>query len=97
MDILSISQINQHLEKLSDWNLEDNGKSIAKNFEFEDFKQAIAFVNRVAEIAEALSHHPNINLYGYNKVNISSSTHSAGGLTEKDFKIASEIDKLWSK
>ena len=92
--ILSMSQINEQLSNLSDWNLEDGGKSISKVFEFEIFKQALDFTNKVAEIAETEEHHPNINIYDYNKVCITLSTHSVNGLTEKDFKIASLIDKL---
>jgi 4a-hydroxytetrahydrobiopterin dehydratase len=92
--LLSISEINEALSKLQKWDLEDNGKSIAKNSEFKDFKEAIGFVNRVAEIAEAEGHHPDIRLYDYNKAEIKMSTHAVGGLTQKDFKIASEIDKI---
>lgn len=91
---LSMSQINQSLAEISDWSLEDGGRSIGKIFEFVDFKQAMNFVNKVAEIAEAEKHHPNINIHDYNKINISLSTHDAEGLTEKDFKVAERIDSL---
>ena len=47
MELLSISQINENLGKLSDWNLEDNGRIIIKNFKFEDFKEAVDFINKV--------------------------------------------------
>jgi 4a-hydroxytetrahydrobiopterin dehydratase len=94
MELLQISQINENMEKLSDWSLEDNGKSIVKNFELTDFNEAIDFVNKIREIAEGEGHHPDLRIYDYNKVEVKLSTHSAGGLTEKDFKVAEEIDKI---
>ncbi len=61
---------------------------------FADFAQAIAFVNRVAEAAEAANHHPDITVHGWNKVRLELSTHSEGGLTEADFGMAARIDPL---
>lgn len=94
MGILSMSQINESLGNLSDWSLEDNGKLIIKIFKFKDFMEAVNFVNKISEIAENEEHHPDIKIYDYNNVEIKLMTHSDGGLTEKDFKVASEIDKL---
>ena len=64
---------------------------IAKLYKFKDFKEAMGFVNRVADLAEEADHHPDI-LIRYNKVTLTLSTHSAGGLTEKDFQLARKID-----
>ncbi|MBS3086077.1 4a-hydroxytetrahydrobiopterin dehydratase [Candidatus Pacearchaeota archaeon] len=94
MELLSISQINENLGKLSDWNLEDNGRIIIKNFKFEDFKEAVDFINKVSEIAETEGHHPDIKIYDYNNVEIKLTTHSVLGLTEKDFKVAEKIDSI---
>ena len=94
MELLPVAQINENLSKLSDWNLEDNGKSIVKNFEFEDFKGAVNFINKVAEIAERENHHPDMALHDYNKLEITLTTHSAHGLTKKDFDVALRIDEL---
>lgn len=94
MTLLSISQINENLSRLSDWSLEDNGKSIVKNLEFQDFKEAVDFINKITEIAEAEGHHPDIKLYDYNNLEIKLTTHSADGLTKKDFDVALKIDKL---
>ena len=94
MQPLSISEINENLEKLPDWNLEDVGIIITRNFKFEDFKEAVDFVNKVSEIAEAEQHHPDIRIYDYNNVEIKLTTHSAQGLTEKDFDVALRIDEL---
>ena len=61
---------------------------------FEDFAEAIAFVNRVAEAAEEANHHPDILVHGWNKVRLSLTNHSAGGLTEADFAMAARFDGL---
>ncbi|MDP3992016.1 MAG: 4a-hydroxytetrahydrobiopterin dehydratase [Nanoarchaeota archaeon] len=94
MELLSISQINAHLESLPDWNLEDNGKSVIKIFEFEDFSKAVNFINKITEIAEREKHHPELRLYDYNKLEIKFTTHSVNGLTKRDFELASEINKI---
>jgi len=86
---LSKSEIEQRLRSLSGWKRDDD--EIEKEFKFADFKQAMAFVNRVAEAAEAANHHPDIEIK-YNKVELSLSTHSEGGVTEKDFDLAAKID-----
>jgi 4a-hydroxytetrahydrobiopterin dehydratase len=62
--------------------------------EFKDFKEVIAFINKVADIAEAEGHHPDLLLFGWNKLKISLSTHSIDGLSENDFILASKIDQI---
>jgi len=93
MGLLSTSQINENLARIPDWNLEDNGKSVMKIFEFKDFGQAVSFINKISEIAEQEKHHPNLRLYEYNKLEVKLSTHSLGGLTEKDFALALKIEE----
>lgn len=66
---------------------------ISRRFQFRDFPAAMAFVNAVAEKAEAAHHHPDIDIR-WNKVFLRLSTHSKGGLTEKDFALAEQIDRL---
>jgi len=68
--------------------------SIARDFKFADFAAAIAFVNRVAGVAEEMGHHPDILVHGWNNVRLTLSTHSQGGLTEADFELAARIDRL---
>jgi 4a-hydroxytetrahydrobiopterin dehydratase len=75
----------------ADWRLEDN--EIERKFKFKDFKEAIAFVNKVAEIAESEGHHPEIEI-NYNRVKIELTTHAVKGLSENDFILAAKIDKL---
>jgi 4a-hydroxytetrahydrobiopterin dehydratase len=66
--------------------------AISRTFEFATFPDAISFVNRVAEAAERMDHHPDVDIR-YTKVTCSLSTHSAGGITANDFKLAEEIDE----
>jgi 4a-hydroxytetrahydrobiopterin dehydratase len=76
----------------SEWKRE--GDEIVREWKFADFAAAIAFVDRVAEAAEEANHHPDILLHGWNKVRLSLTNHSAGGLTETDFVIAGRFDGL---
>ena len=76
------------METVPGW--ENNGKEITKAYKFKDFAEAMAFVNKVAGLAEAADHHPDIDIR-YNKVRLMLSTHSAGSLTEKDFSLARQI------
>jgi 4a-hydroxytetrahydrobiopterin dehydratase len=91
MALLSDAQIEQHLEG-GDWRRED--ATIVRDLTFDDFAGAIAFVNRVAEVAEAANHHPDILVHGWKHVRLTLSTHSQGGLTDSDFALASQIDAL---
>jgi 4a-hydroxytetrahydrobiopterin dehydratase len=90
-ELLSTSEINARLGE-RDWSLD--GKEIVREWELKDFGAAIAFVNRVAETAEDADHHPDILLHGWNKVRLSLSSHSAGGLTGADFDMAAKFDGL---
>ncbi len=70
------------------------GDAIVREWKLADFSAAIAFVNRVAELAEAANHHPDILVHGWNRVRLELSTHSEGGLTGADFALAGQIDLL---
>ncbi|HVO29074.1 MAG TPA: 4a-hydroxytetrahydrobiopterin dehydratase [Candidatus Paceibacterota bacterium] len=74
------------------WKIDGN-KKISREFKFKDFKEAMAFVNKVAEIAEAEEHHPDIYIF-YNLVRLELSTHAIGGLSENDFILAAKSDVL---
>ena len=76
----------------SDW--EREGDEIVREWKLADFAAALGFVNRVAEVAEEANHHPDILLHGWNKVRLSLTNHSAGGLTETDFVLAARFDGL---
>ena len=79
----------RRITSLSGWTLD--GDTIRKQYTFEDFPQAIAFVNRIAPEAEKADHHPDI-LINYKRVTLTYSTHDEGGLTEKDFVGAAMAD-----
>jgi 4a-hydroxytetrahydrobiopterin dehydratase len=81
-------------ERLAGGEWRREGTEIVRDLTFADFAAAIAFVNRVAEVAEAANHHPDISVHGWNKVRLELTTHSRGGLTEADFGMAARIDTL---
>jgi 4a-hydroxytetrahydrobiopterin dehydratase len=90
-ELLSDQEIEDRLRD-SEWRRDD--AEIVRDWKFEDFAEAIAFVNRVAEAAEEANHHPDILVHGWNKVRLSLTNHSAGGLTGVDFDMARRFDAL---
>lgn len=88
-DLLNPDTVHQSLDKLDGWTGTTAG--IAKDYRFGDFREAVAFVNRVAELAEEANHHPDIRI-SYNQVHLDLVTHSAGGVTQKDLDLAARID-----
>lgn len=92
MKLINIEEINKKLQDLPGWSLVDN--SIQKEFTLKDFVDALGFLIKVGFLAEKLDHHPDLFLHSWNKVKIIISTHSEGGLTEKDFNLAEQIEKI---
>ncbi|HYX52387.1 MAG TPA: 4a-hydroxytetrahydrobiopterin dehydratase [Candidatus Limnocylindrales bacterium] len=90
MALLSDAQIKQALPKLSGW--AQNDKAIERNFEFADFKAAMVFVNKIADVAEQANHHPDIDIR-YNKVKLSLVSHDSGGVTDRDVRMAERINQ----
>ena len=88
---MNIGEITNELRKLDNWTLD--ASTIVKDYEFKDFVESIAFVNKVKDAAEKNEHHPDI-IIRYNKVKLILTTHSAKGLTWKDFALAKEIDSM---
>jgi 4a-hydroxytetrahydrobiopterin dehydratase len=80
--------------RLEDSPWQRDADEIVREWRFEDFAEAMAFVNRVAEAAEGANHHPDILVHGWNKVRLSLTNHSAGGLTDADFEMAGRLDQL---
>ncbi|UJH91788.1 4a-hydroxytetrahydrobiopterin dehydratase [Antarcticibacterium sp. 1MA-6-2] len=91
MKKLSEQEINSKLESLEGWSY--SGSGIQTSFEFANFKEAFTLMTRIAFEAEALNHHPNWSNV-YNQLEITLSTHDAGGVTEKDFKLAQAIEEI---
>ena len=91
MALLGDEELAQRLEG-SEWEREDD--ALVRELKFDDFAAAMVFVNAVAQVAEAANHHPDILIHGWNRVRLTLSTHSEGGLTENDFALAQTIDGL---
>ncbi len=91
MELLSDEEIETRLEELEGWKRED--RFIQRTFKLPRFLKAIEFINRVAELAEEADHHPNLSNV-WRSVTLKFTTHDAGGLTERDFNMASKINAL---
>lgn len=89
--LLSSGEIADRLPSIALWRVE-NGE-LVRSVSFADFRASLDFVNRVGELAEAANHHPDIDIR-YNRVKLALATHSAGGLTQKDFDLAKQIEAL---
>ena len=89
--VLNELQVRQKLEDIPNWIT--SGHLIANTYQFKDFVQAIDFVNRLVEPAESAAHHPDLEIY-YNKVTVHLTTHDAGGITQKDFDLAYQIEAI---
>jgi 4a-hydroxytetrahydrobiopterin dehydratase len=88
---MSDDEVKDRLSKLGGW--ERAGEAIARQFEFANFVGSVDFVNRITPVAEEMNHHPDLSI-SWNKVTVSLSTHSEGGITENDFELATKIDSL---
>ncbi len=71
-----------------------DGEALVRELKFDDFAQAMAYVNRVADLAEEVNHHPDILVHGWNHVRLTLTTHSAGALTDNDYQMARKIDQI---
>jgi len=89
--VLTGADLNQAVQNLPGWKL--NGSAIERVFEFPNFVDAMGFVNRIAEAAEAVNHHPDITI-NYNKVKLSLTSHDAGGVTQRDLRMAGKINEM---
>ena len=91
MALLTDEEIESKLQPLGEW--ERDGDAITRDFKNADFKESVAFVNRMMPVAEAMNHHPDLAI-SWDTVTVTISTHSEGGLTENDFDLAARIDAL---
>ena len=90
--VLSTQELTRQAEHVPHWKVVD-GKKLARTYSFPDFQKGLDFVNKVGAIAEKQGHHPDVHL-SWGSVEVETSTHDAGGLTEQDFLLASQIDQL---
>jgi 4a-hydroxytetrahydrobiopterin dehydratase len=88
---LTPTEVKTRIQRLPTWTLK--GQELQCTYKFENFVQAVAFVNQLVKPAEAAQHHPDLEV-GYGRVGIRLSTHDAGGLTDLDFKLAEQISQL---
>jgi 4a-hydroxytetrahydrobiopterin dehydratase len=91
MPPLSPQEIQSRVAGLTGWNIE--AEELVKTFQFKDFVASLRFVNQVGELAERGGHHPDIDIR-YNRVRLALTTHDAGGITQKDFDLAGQAQKL---
>ena len=90
--LLTEEELSEHLKDVTMWRRD--GATIVREMPCSDFAAAIVVVNAIALLAEKLDHHPDILVYGWNKVRVTLSTHDQGGLTVLDFQLAKQIDAL---
>lgn len=90
---MSREEAEKYLPRVSDWKLSDDAKTISKTFTRKDFREAMVFVNKVADLAEEEGHHPDIHI-SWNTVRLSLTTHAIKGLSENDFILAAKINAL---
>jgi 4a-hydroxytetrahydrobiopterin dehydratase len=95
MEAYTQEQVQQALAQTEGWQLDTNSGEIYRQYQFGNFMEALAFVNKIGEVAEELGHHPDITIK-YNKVSLSVTTHDAGGLTDKDFTLARRANGVMS-
>jgi 4a-hydroxytetrahydrobiopterin dehydratase len=91
MDVLSTAQIESALADLDGWDHVDG--ALTRTFRFADFARAVDFVEQVADVAESMQHHPDIDIR-YNKVTLRAVTHSLGGVTARDVELAAAVHSL---
>lgn len=89
--LISADEIAEGLKSLEGWTVD--GKTLKRRYEFDNFADALRFVNKVGEVAEGLDHHPDIS-FGWGYAEIATTTHDRGGITDMDTTLAATIAKL---
>lgn len=92
--LLTKDQVETQLGNVANWQIDQNGKTIFREYKTKNFVEAVEFINKVKDLAQQADHHPDLHLTGYRNLRIDLSTHSVGGLSEKDFQLAEQINKL---
>ena len=91
---LTKKEAQAYIAGLPAWQLSGDGNSIRSDYNMKGFQSAVEFIEKIAQVAEAEDHHPDLHLTGYRKLAIELSTHAIGGLSENDFILAAKIDQL---
>lgn len=92
MPLLTSDEIDSRLQAMPGWKLD--GGELAKTFVVRSFAHAVLFVGAIGQLAEAADHHPDLSIHGYRHVTVRLSNHREGGITEKDFALATQIEAL---
>ena len=95
MALLTTEQLQARLAQLPGWEIREG--LLTKTFTVRSFVHGALFMSAIAQLAEAADHHPDVSLHDYKRVTVSLSTHSEGGITEKDFALAAQIEALPQK
>jgi len=90
---MNTQEINEKLKSLKEWSYNEESKSLVKTYNFKSYTKNISFVNAIAWIANKLNHHPDLEV-SFNKCVVKITTHDEGGISEKDFQLAREIENL---
>ena len=94
MDLLKDDVIAEKLRMIGPWEYDPDDQMLVRETTFKDFMEAIGFLNKMAELAEKLNHHPDMTVCEYNRVIVATTTHDAGGVTDNDIRLAQGFEKL---
>lgn len=94
MELLKVDEITSRIRMVGPWEYDSKDKILIRETRFKDFMEAMGFLNKLAEIAEKLNHHPDMTVCEYNRVIITTTTHDAGGITDNDMKLAQGFEKI---
>lgn len=92
--MISVEEARRHLTNLPGWELSPDSKAIRKTYNMKGFTAAVRLIGQIAPVAEEQDHHPDLHLTGYRRLTVELSTHSIGGLSDKDFTLAARIEAL---
>tara|TARA_B100000029_G_scaffold99827_1_gene89934 strand:- start:1063 stop:1362 length:300 start_codon:yes stop_codon:yes gene_type:complete len=94
MDLLKDDEIAGKLRMIGPWEYDSEDKMIVRETTFKDFMEAMGFLNKMADLAEKLNHHPDMTVCEYNRVIVATTTHDAGGVTDNDVRLAQGFEEL---
>jgi len=94
MDLLKDEDITNRIRMIGPWDYDSEDKILIRETRFKDFMEGMGFLNKLAEIAEQLNHHPDITLCEYNRVIVTTTTHDAGGITDNDIRLAQSFEEI---
>ena len=94
MDLLADEEIASRIRMVGPWEHDSEEKMLIRETMFKDFMEAMGFLNKLAEAAEKLNHHPDMTLCEYNRVIVTTTTHDAGGITDNDIRLAQSFEEI---